>query len=49
MKVATKLLYILKNNIIFIIGTALLVFKGLLLNHLIGLENKKETKYFTLT
>lgn len=49
MKVATKLLYILKNNLIFVIGTALLVFKGLLLNYLIGLELEKDVIWYLLS
>lgn len=45
MKVATKLLYILKNNIIFIIGAALLVFSY----HFIRLKIWNMQKKSTIT
>ena len=47
-KVKKVFLDILKNNIIFIIGTILLVYKGLLLNHLIGLTINAEVVKYTI-
>lgn len=43
-----KLLEILKNNFIFIIGTILLVYKGLLLNYLLHLQIKTDVILYTV-
>lgn len=43
-----KTIEILKNNFIFIIGTMLLVYKGLLLNYLLHLQIKTEVILYTI-
>ncbi len=42
-KKENKILYIIKNNIIFIIGTILLIFKGMFLNYVLGLQIEQNT------
>lgn len=44
-----KVINILKNNLIFIIGTILLVYKGLLLNYTLGLNIEKNLIIYTIT
>ena len=47
-KIKKVVLDILQNNLIFIIGTILLVYKGLLLSYLIELEIGKDVIFYTI-
>ena len=47
-KIKKVILDILQNNLIFIIGTILLVYKGLLLSYLIELEIGKDVIFYTI-
>ena len=47
--ITKEILNILKNNFIFLIGTALLVYKGLLLNHLLELQIGTDVILYTIT
>lgn len=47
-KIIRIILDILKNNFIFIIGTVLLVYKGLLLNSIIELDIGKDVIFYTI-
>ena len=44
----TGIAYILKNNLIFLIGTILLVYKGLLLNYQLNLQVETDVVLFTI-
>lgn len=48
-KKENKLLYILKNNLIFIIGSLLLAYKGLLLNYTIGLTYEPKIIWYLIS